>query len=55
MFDVREILRLWMRGESLRVVERLAGVDRRMVRRYVEAARGLGLVLTERRANSTRR
>ena len=24
VFEVREILRLWMRGESLRVVERLA-------------------------------
>ena len=40
----REILRLWMRGESQRGVERLAGVDRKTVRRYVEAATGLGLV-----------
>ena len=44
VFEVREILRLWMRGESLRAVERLAGVDRKTVRRYVEAATGLGLV-----------
>ena len=44
VFEVREILRLWMRGESLRAVERLAGVDRKTVRRYVDAATGLGLV-----------
>ncbi len=44
VFEVREILRLGMRGESLRAVERLAGVDRKTVRRYVEAATGLGLV-----------
>ncbi len=44
VFEVREILRLWMRGESGRAVERLAGVDRKTVRRYVEAATGLGLV-----------
>ncbi|MEA2827753.1 MAG: hypothetical protein QOG43_2192 [Actinomycetota bacterium] len=43
VFEVREILRLWMRGESLRAVERLAGVDRKTVRRYVESATGLGL------------
>jgi transposase len=44
VFEVREILRLWMRGESLRAVERLAGVDRKTVRRYVEAATGFGVV-----------
>ena len=43
MFEVREVLRLWLRGEGLRSVERLAGVDRKTVRRYVTAAEGLGL------------
>ncbi len=44
VFEVREVLRLWMRGESLRSVERLAGMDRKTVRRYVEAATALGVV-----------
>ena len=43
VFEVREVLRLWMRGEGLRGIERLAGLDRKTVRRYVEAAVGLGL------------
>lgn len=43
VFEVREVLRLWVRGESLRSVERLAGVDRKTVRRYVKAAEGLGV------------
>ena len=43
VFEVREVLRLWVRGESLRSVERLAGVDRKTVRRYVTAAAELGL------------
>ena len=41
--EVREVLRLWLRGEGLRSVARLAGVDRKTARRYVEAAQGLGL------------
>ena len=44
MFEVREVLRLWLRGESLRAIERLAALDRKTVRRYVEAAVGLGVV-----------
>ncbi|HEX9683888.1 MAG TPA: IS21 family transposase [Acidimicrobiales bacterium] len=44
VFEVREVLRLWLRGEGFRSVERLAGVDRKTVRRYVTAAEGLGLV-----------
>jgi hypothetical protein len=38
MFEVREVLRLWLSGESLRSVERMAQVDRKTVRRYVAAA-----------------
>ena len=44
VFEVREVLRLWLRGEGFRSVERLAGVDRKTVRRYVAAAEALGLV-----------
>jgi hypothetical protein len=42
-FEVREVLRLWLRGEGLRTVERMAGVDRKTVRRYVAAAVESGL------------
>jgi hypothetical protein len=44
VFEVREVLRLWLRGEGFRAVERLAGVDRKTVRRYVAVAVELGLV-----------
>ncbi len=43
MFEVREVLRLWLRGEGLRSLERLVGLDRKTVRRYVEAAKALWL------------
>lgn len=43
VFEIREVLRLWLRGETLRSVERLAGVDRKTVRRYVAAAEAAGL------------
>ena len=38
MFEVREVLRLWLGGEGLRCVARLSRVDRKTVRRYVDAA-----------------
>jgi transposase len=44
VLEVREVLRLWFRGEGLRATERLAGVDRKTVRRYLAAAVELGLV-----------
>ncbi len=44
VFEVREVLRLWLRGEGVRATERLAGVDRKTVRRYLAAAQELGLV-----------
>jgi transposase len=43
VFEVREVLRLYVRGEGFRGVERLAGVDRKTVRRYIEAGVELGL------------
>jgi hypothetical protein len=41
--EIREVLRLWVRGEGLRSIERLAAVDRKTVRRYVAAAQACGL------------
>ena len=41
--EIREVLRLWLRGEGLRSAERLAGLDRKPVRRYVAAAQACGL------------
>ncbi|HWL43010.1 MAG TPA: hypothetical protein VNQ73_08700 [Ilumatobacter sp.] len=43
VYEVREVLRLWLDGESLRSVVRLSAVDRKTVRRYVTAAEELGL------------
>jgi len=43
VFEVREVLRLWLAGEGFRAVERLSQVERKTVRRYVEAAVGVGL------------
>jgi hypothetical protein len=44
VFEIKEVLRLWVRGEGLRAIERLAVVDRKTVRRYVSAAVEAGLV-----------
>jgi hypothetical protein len=41
--EIREVLRLWSRGESLRSIDRLARVDRKTVRRYVAAAVEVGI------------
>ena len=43
MVEVKEILRLWLEGRSLREVSRLAAADRKTVRRYVEAAQAAGV------------
>lgn len=43
--QVKEVLRRWLRGdEGLRSIAISAGVDRKTVRRYVEAATQLGVV-----------
>ena len=44
VFEVREVLRLWLAGNGLRTVERLSQVDRKTIRRYVAAAEQLGMV-----------
>jgi transposase len=43
VFEVREVLRLWLRGEGQRPIGRLVGMDRKTVRRYIDAAVELGL------------
>jgi hypothetical protein len=43
MFEVREVLRLWLGGEGLRAVARLSRVDRKIVRRYVDAVLEVGV------------
>jgi transposase len=42
--EVREVLRLWLRGGGYRPIAVLAGVDRKTARRYVEAAIEAGVV-----------
>jgi hypothetical protein len=43
MTEVREIPRLWLRGEGYRSIARLTRVDRKTARRYVGAAVAAGL------------
>jgi transposase len=45
VIEIREVLRLWLRDDmGLRKIAEAAGVDRKTVRRYVEAAEAAGLV-----------
>ena len=53
VFEVREVLRLWLAGEGLRSIERLSQVDRKTVRRYVEAAGRWGSTATTASASSS--
>ncbi|MGH3801211.1 MAG: IS21 family transposase [Pseudonocardiaceae bacterium] len=43
VYEIKEVLRLWLRGEGLRSIERLSSVDRKTVRRYVAGAVAAGL------------
>jgi transposase len=47
MVEVKEVVRLWSRGESLRAISRLTGLDRKTVRRYVKAAKQAGCEVGE--------
>jgi hypothetical protein len=40
--EIREVLRRWGRGEGLRSIERLSGLDRKTVRRPGRRRRRLG-------------
>ena len=42
--EIREVLRLWVRGEGLRSIERFVTADRTTIRRYVQAGEAAGLV-----------
>jgi transposase len=43
MYEVREVLRLFLAGESLHEISRMTDMDRKTVRRYVGAANSAGL------------
>jgi hypothetical protein len=43
MIDVKEVLRRWSAGQSDRRIGREAGIDRKTVARYTDAATRLGL------------
>jgi transposase len=43
VIEIKEVLRLWLAGHSLREVTRLAELDRKTVRRYVQAAQAAGI------------
>jgi hypothetical protein len=44
MFDVREVVRLWLRGDGKKPIARQVGLDPGTVRKYVAAAEAVGLV-----------
>ena len=41
--EIKEVMRLWAAGHGYRTIARMAAVDRKTVRRYVEVASALGL------------
>jgi transposase len=43
VYEVKEVLRLWLRGEGLRAIERMSDINRKTVRRYVDAAIAVGV------------
>jgi hypothetical protein len=36
VYEIREILRLWLRGKGLRSIEAMTGVDRKTVQRLAD-------------------
>ena len=43
VFEVREILRLWLLGYALRAIARMVRCDRKTVTKAIDVAKGLGL------------
>jgi hypothetical protein len=41
--QIKELLRLWLKGSGERTIAESVGIDRKTVRRYLEAAKALGL------------
>ena len=53
VFEIREVLRLWLRGEGLRSIERLSSVGRKTVRRYLQGTLVCGLARAAKEAQIT--
>jgi hypothetical protein len=43
VYEVKEVLRLWLRGKGTRPIAELVGLDRKTVQRYIAAATQAGL------------
>src|SRR5690606_7423026 len=43
MFEIREVVRQWLRGHGVKTIARSASADPKTVRRYVRAAESVGL------------
>ena len=43
VYEVKEVLRLWLRGKGTRPIAALVGLDRKTVQRYIAAAAEAGL------------
>src|SRR5262245_51361021 len=43
MMEIKEVLRRWSAEQSLHQIARETGLDRKTVRRYVQAVQGLGV------------
>ena len=42
VYEVKEVLRLWLRGQGTRSIAALVGLDRKTVQRYIAAAAEAG-------------
>ena len=45
MLEVKEVLRLWLRGRAKKAIARQVGLDVKTIRRYVEAAEACGVAV----------
>lgn len=43
MFEIKEVVRQWLRGHGVKTIARSVSADPKTVRRYVRAAEGVGL------------
>ena len=43
VYEIKEVLRLWISGKGFRTIDGLTGIDRKTVRRYAGAAQAAGL------------
>ena len=43
VYEIKEVLRLWLRGTGTRKIAALVGLDRKTVQRYIAAATQAGL------------